>query len=230
MTGPRTGINWMNLPFADPPADSRAREFVAWSRSYLTHPHPGLGRPGPVCPFAAPAIAHRHLWAAFVDSRNSPYTDNDDDAMTPLVDDMYELFVTLTGRRPGKVPHALVTVFEGLNDNAVIDAAQARHKTRFVEHGFMLGQFYDGCPQEGLWNRDFRPLSTPLSMLVARNMMTTDLPFLLEHREWVRAYLDTFAPKLPSALRATLADDIHASGETGITHSHRHLIGDDPAQ
>lgn len=224
-TGPRTGVDWTNLPFTDPPTDPRAREFIDWSRTYLTRPHPHLGRPGPVCPFVAPAIEHRHLWAAFID-----VSETDCNALDSIVDDMYELFDMQADHHAGKGPRALLTVFEGLPDNTVLDAIQARHKTCFVEHGFMLGQFYDGCRQEGLWNRNFRPLSAPLPMLVAREMMTTDLPFLLARREWVRAYLDTFAPRLPTTLRATLADDIYATGDIGITDNHHHLIGDEQAR
>ena len=60
----------------------------------------------------------------------------------------------------------------------------------------MIGQFYPGCAENGLWNPDFRPLDSPLPMLAIRHMVESDLPFLTretdppeERSSFLRSYL-----------------------------------------
>ncbi len=224
LTGPRSGVEWLNLFDPDQP-DSSAARLTQWSHEYLTQPHDELGRPGPVCPFISQAVAKCLLWATFLDGDVGVST------LDTVVDDMYDRFVHLTTISDWKRPHALITVLAELSDHTVIDEVHAARKTQFVERGFMLGQFYPGCSQPGLWNHDFHPLDTPWPMIVARNMMTTDLPFLIARTDWLRAYFKTFAPGLPTALRCRLADDLcdHGDAVADITANHA-LVGSELAR
>ncbi|MEO0867043.1 MAG: DUF6875 domain-containing protein, partial [Cyanobacteria bacterium J06642_11] len=58
------------------------------------------------------------------------------------------------------------------------DRIQRRLKPFFVEKRLMLGEFYPGNQSPGLHNPDFRPLQSPVPMLVIRSMTEPDLPFL----------------------------------------------------
>jgi hypothetical protein len=80
----------------------------------------------------------------------------------------------------------------------------------------MLGQFYPGCDQPGLWNKDFHPLDAPIPMLVVRTMMSTDFPFLLARPEWMTAYVKKFAPSLPAHVRDAVVSRLTAQPGTDV--------------
>ncbi len=54
------------------------------------------------------------------------------------------------------------------------------------------------------WNEEFRPLRSPIPLLVIRVMVQNDLPFLVESEKHLDAYLSNFAPELPVNLRSRL--------------------------
>ena len=58
-----------------------------------------------------------------------------------------------------------------------IQAVQRALKPRFVAQGMMLGEFFHGCPQEGLYNQLFRPLGSPYPMLAVRYLVEDDKLF-----------------------------------------------------
>ena len=202
--GPRSGLRWVSLSEAGE-AGSAARRvtdiFRGWAAEFLTRPSSELGRDGPVCPYVRPSMTRDLLWIARVPGpRPRP------EWLRTIMSDALEVYPQLpTGNgRSTSVLRALVTVFPDLDRYSVIDSVHLEFKTRFVERGAMLGQFYPGCDQPGLWNRDFRPLDAPLPMLIVRPMMTTDFPFLLERPEWMNAYVRKFAPSLPAHVRAVV--------------------------
>lgn len=227
--GTRSGTVWVDL-FGDTVEyahESSAHQLRSWAREYLTAPHPDLGRDGPVCPFVRPSITRQLFAAAFVHGQELDAT-----ILGTIVADQFEIYLELV--RPAdkdRCLKTLVTVLPDLADCSVIDVVHAEYKSRFVDRGCMLGQFYPGCPQPGLWNHDFRPLDAPLPMLVARSMMTTDFPFLMGRQDWLRAYFKNFAPGLPSMLRVALAQRMAYDGDAvdAIT-AHHALTGDEPAR
>jgi len=89
-------------------------------------------------------------------------------------------------------------------DSSPLDALQRRLKDAFVREGLMVGQFHPHCEQRGLWNEDFRPLKAPIPLLAIRRMVSSDLPFLLGSASHLSAYLDRFAPGIPSHVRRHL--------------------------
>ncbi|MEU7765782.1 DUF6875 domain-containing protein [Nocardia sp. NPDC049190] len=206
--GARSGMQPTNL-FADDRATReaehpRAAELRQWTREHLCRPHPDLGRSGPVCPYTARAIAHEYLWVAFIEGRHI-----DTEHITAVVDDMNDLFPALPPQhKPEAKIKAFLAVFPDLTDYANIDTVQNDQKTRFVDKGLMIGQFYPGCATPGLHNPDFHALDAPLPLLAIRYMAPTDFPFLNTRHEWIDTYLKIFAPSIPGFISNSLADKL----------------------
>lgn len=214
--GPRSGLQWVS--FGDtgsscPAARSTVAAFRSWAESFLTQPSDELGRDGPVCPYVRPSMRRDLLWLAQV-----PAAVPRPMWVRAIIKDALEMYPQLpTGNGSStSVLRALITVFPNLTDYSLIDEIHAEFKTEFVEQGTMLGQFYPGCDQPGLWNKDFRPLDAPMPMLVVRSMMTTDFPFLLGKPEWMNAYVRKFAPMLPAHVRAVMVGRLTARPEAYV--------------
>ncbi|MEU7769263.1 DUF6875 domain-containing protein [Nocardia sp. NPDC049190] len=228
LIGARSRVEWFDL-FSDTDESGTVVSATAilrsWVRNYLERPNDDLGRDGPVCPFVKPAAGHHALWSAIV-SGDAELTV---ERMQSVIDDAFDLFVAHMRSAVSAPQAALLVVFQDLTDNHRIDAVHSLSKDRFVAEGMMLGQFYPGCSQPGLWNRDFRPLDAPLPMLVVRNMMPSDYPFLLGKSEWLFAYLSRFGHALPIRLRRSMADYLfRAAGDTAdaITDHRVHGVED----
>ncbi len=174
----------------------------SWIREYLTEPHPELGRVGPVCPFARPALDRDMLWIATVSGEQPEFT-----KLVAELRTFRDTFLALASADgPDGLLKAVFIAFPDLVDFAFIDALQQELKPDFVDVGLMVGQFYDGCAERGLWNADFRPLQSPVPLLAIRHMVGSDFAFLNTSAPWIEAYLRRFAPTVPSPVRAALAD------------------------
>ncbi|WP_327141433.1 DUF6875 domain-containing protein [Nocardia sp. NBC_01327] len=214
--GPRSGLQWVSLGDSGsscPAARSTVAAFRSWAESFLTQPSEDLGRDGPVCPYVRPSMRRDLLWLAQV-----PAAEPQPLWLHAIIEDALEVYPELpTGNgNSTSVLRALITVFPNLTDLSLIDEMHVEFKTRFVERGAMLGQFYPGCDQPGLWNKDFRPLDAPMPMLVVRSMMTTDFPFLLDRPEWMNAYVRKFAPGLPAHVRAVMVGRLTARPDNWV--------------
>ncbi|OKK02918.1 hypothetical protein AMK26_23225 [Streptomyces sp. CB03234] len=170
------------------------RTVVEWVREYLARPHGDLGRPGPVCPYVPGALAHRGLRAVVWPDRPSGVGQ-----VVAVMRAYRDWFMGSGGAVPGVGDRrwaALLVLFPALTRDDVvwaIDGAQRALKTEFVERGLMVGEFHDGPPAvPGLWNRDFRPLRSPVPLLAMRAMVRTDLPFLRDDPRQLAAHRDRF--------------------------------------
>lgn len=206
--GTRSGVEPADLFAPDSETEGAEHPEVAelrrWARDYLCRSHPDLGRPGPVCPYTSHAIAHRYLWAAFIEGRGIGIQ-----RLVDIVDDLYDLFPSLPPRDPPDSQFkAVLAVFPDLTDYAAIDTVQRDLKTRFVDKGLMLGQFYPGCTYPGLHNPAFPALDAPLPMLAVRHMAPTDYPFLNSRPEWIDTYLRIFAPAIPGFVTTVMSDKL----------------------
>ncbi|MFE3262091.1 DUF6875 domain-containing protein [Nocardia sp. NPDC059091] len=206
IVGTRSGVEPVNLFAPDVAAGNGMHPHLAelrrWMVDYLCQSHPDLGRPGHVCPYTSHAIALRSLWAAFIPGR-----DVDRSRITAIVADLYDLFPTLPPRtEPDSKLKAVIAVFPDLTEYADIDTVQHDQKTKFVEQGLMLGQFYPGCTVPGLHNPSFPALDAPLPMLAIRYMAATDFPFLSSRHEWMNFYLKIFAPAIPKFIATAMSD------------------------
>ena len=91
-------------------------------------------------------------------------------------------------------------------DPGPLDRLQASLKTEFVRQGLMIGQFHPRCEAPGLWSPDFRPLRSPIPLLAMREMVASDLPFLVGDPDHLLAYFDRFGPDLPTQTRRFLVE------------------------
>jgi len=206
VVGIRSGVKPTNLFAPDTSTGISehpcAAELRQWTREHLCRPHPNLGRPGPVCPYIGQAISREFLWAAYFDGRHV-----DAERITAIADDLYDLFPVLPPvTEPDSVFKAVLAVFPDLTDYSDLDAVQNDQKTRFVEKGLMIGQFYPGCTVAGLRNPAFPALNAPLPMLAVRHMAPTDFLFLNTRHEWIDTYLKIFAPDIPGFIASTMSD------------------------
>ncbi len=203
--GPRTDRSWRDVyddaeRWAAQHPD--AAVLTRWIADHLVHPHPDLGRDGPVCPFIRQTTNHHALWAAVIRGGDELTVED----LSAAVLDAHALYNRLRAGESDDRRLTAVTIFPGLTRTDRIDTVHRRHKTEVVRDGLMLGQFYPGCRVPGLWNAAFRPLDAPLPMLVIRPMMTTDYPFLVARTDWLYAYFGKVAPQLPRALRWSIAE------------------------
>ncbi|WP_188189739.1 DUF6875 domain-containing protein [Nonomuraea sp. SYSU D8015] len=182
-------------------ADLRA--VVAWARAYLCRPHAELGRRGPVCPYAQASLDRGGFLLGV-----QPGGGHTVESLSALLEPYRDWFLDLAPRGgPATQVTTILVLLPGMRDaRQVIDAAQRRLKDAYVGRGLMIGEFHDGPPDKaGLWNPGFRPLHSPVPMLVIRHMVPTDLPFLLSDETHLAAYHDVFGGQVPGHLRDLVA-------------------------
>lgn len=168
-----------------------AREIAAWSRQYLTNPHPNLGRSGDVCPWVATSIRESCFYLAVIRRpQDDPGT-----AEAQLVD-LGEKLLALEPSRPRQAQFkTIVVVFTGLPEvlwRDVVLGLHRRLKPSFVDRGLMLGEFFGGYEKPGLHNPAFRPLQSPHPLIVIRSMVPNDIVFLYETKRFAQAFVRAF--------------------------------------
>ena len=152
---------------------------LGWIREFLVRPHPELGRPGPVCPFAPIALGRDTIWMAEIGDASASY-----ESIAAIIIAYRDVFLAMEPKSgPEAINKTFLIVFSSLQANgaegaAVVDRVQASLKKHFVEMGLMLGEFHAANQSPGLRNPDFRPLRSPIPMLAIRHMVDSDLPFL----------------------------------------------------
>lgn len=186
-------------------ADAPRRQIMQWVREFLARPHSDLGRSGPVCPFAPAAIGMDTIWLAEI---TDPHIDRA--GIERIIAQYREVFLELEPRTgTAAMNKAVMVVFPNLGaDGArVVDEIQAELKAHFVDVGLMLGEFHATNEAPGLRNPDFRPLRSPIPMLVMRNMVDSDLPFLrrsIDPPGLRSAYLRSFLRRLGSVVSRSM--------------------------
>ena len=73
--------------------------------------------------------------------------------------------------------------------------AQQNAKPRFVNCGYMIGEFYPGHPMGGLHDPRFRPLDAAVPALAVRHMHVFDAQFLSGTPAFEAAYLRRFGDR-----------------------------------
>ncbi len=182
-------------------------ETIGWVRKFLARPHPELGRSGPVCPFTPMALELDTMWMTEIkDSAPDPQRIYD------VIEQCRKVFMD-TEPRDGAmaINKVIMVVFSGLGPDAApwIDEMQAKLKPNFVDIGLMLGEFHSQNDTPGLRNPDFRPLRSPIPMLVIRHMVESDLPFMkrdVDRPEVRISYLRSYLRQLGTSIRRTYFD------------------------
>ena len=177
------------------------RQITSWAREYLCKPNPSLGRDGPVCPFVERALDLNLFFLTAL--RRQAITQGE---VFGIVQKYREWYNEIDPREGWRTQYKTILILlPGISSEEatlLIDGTQRMLKPEFVEHGLMIGQFHAGPPQEpGLWNPDFRPFNSPIPMLVIRQMVPTDLPFLNKEEHFVVSYLKRFGDHLPETLK-----------------------------
>ncbi len=190
------------------PGDDRLQVILDWSRDFLVARHPELGRTGPVCPYTSPSLRRNLFYLA------APTGATEVDQLAALLDTFrlrYQEMAAELSEEDGELLTFVIVLpdFDHA-DSTQLDALQHRIKDDFVRDGLMIGQFHPHCEEPGLWNKQFRPLRAPIPLLAMRRMLAFDLPFLIESGSHLDAYLERFAPLIPSRIRAQLTARISA--------------------
>ena len=162
------------------------RAVAEWLDGYVSKPDPAVGRSGEVCPWTRHTIDLGKLELSPIASRDATETD-------AILRALLERF---TATEPTKGADAsfrsLIGVFYDLEPEsaaAFMVAAHTRSKPAFLDRGLMLGEFYPTCDKPGLRSKAYRPLRSPVPLLVVRQMVEADIEFLLDKDEFVEAYL-----------------------------------------
>jgi hypothetical protein len=183
-----------------------ARAAAAWAQSYLAQPHPDLGRAGLVCPFVPRALASSMFFCAV--RRGGDLSPSDIAATVARYRDWFMALEPHDG--PMAQYKTILILFPDILDEdlaRLIDGPQAALKHSFVEQGLMIGQFHNRPPDSpGLWNPAFRPLVSDIPMLVIRNMVSSDLPFLTSAPEFLSAYQQRFGDRLTARQRQMITE------------------------
>lgn len=181
------------IPFGEASSDPAFADVVDWIVQFLCAPHADVGRLGDVCPFARSAVLRKSIaffsnWSADADAFEQEVAAHREDfGQSGGMLDTYRCRI-IVPMRIANAAHA-------------VERVQQRLKPSFVERHLMIGQFFPGCEEPGLWNRSFRPLQAPVPLLAIRNMVPTDIAFLYDNAHYVRLYLEKFGGRGRIALR-----------------------------
>ncbi|WDZ82963.1 DUF6875 domain-containing protein [Micromonospora cathayae] len=195
-------------------AVTQLRSVVDWAREYLCEPHPELGRKGPVCPYAQGSLDRDIFYLAV--HRGTTIEPDELDLVLAGYREWFRLLEP-HGGPAAQFKTILLTLPDLSADQAreIVDRTQQRLKPMYTEQGLMLGEFHDGPPDKGgLWNTEFRPLRSPVPMLVVRHMVASDLPFLVDDPVTFAGYLRHFAHSGPAPLRRQVAAAAQLHGMT----------------
>lgn len=189
------------------PYQARIRE---WATTYLAAPHPELGREGAVCPFTPTSIRKEAFWVGCADFPDITELDIEKTTVN-MVTRFLQLPPTA---EPDTLFKTILILFPAVTDYSLIGQVQRRLKDKFVSQGLMIGQFYPGCEEPGIWNSRFKPMQSPFALLAIRHMVSNDFPFLIEKADWVADYLKRFAPDIPASIRSMIVARFDTQGRS----------------
>lgn len=181
---------------------------VGWARAYLNNPHPELGREGVVCPYTKRSMVKELFLLA--EPQHGAEAAQSRAAVLRYRDWYFDLAKEL--KDENRTFLAILIPFPDFKTDTPtpLDELQDSLKPEFIVHGLMIGEFHPLCDSPGLWNEEFRPLRSPVPLLVIRRMVPFDLPFLLDDQLQISSYLKHFASAIPEDLREELATKAYA--------------------
>lgn len=150
---------------------------LSWIRNFVAKPNADLGRSGPVCPFLPRALKQDSVMFQTINAGELAA-----DQIDELVKQYASLFlITEPTKGNARLNKTIVLIFQGIEERSVRETIELTHqrlKPYFVERGLMLGEFHKDHQAGGVRNENFRPLQSPLPLLVIRYMVPSDLTFL----------------------------------------------------
>lgn len=181
------------LSFEEASVSKDLAKVISWIEHFLSNPHADLGRAGDVCPFARTAMLKQSI----------EFYLNHSESVQDLSRDI-EMHMEQFHRSDTDhdIYRCRIVVPTHLEEAAsAVEYVQKRLKPGFVERRLMVGQFYRGCEEPGLWNRHFRPLQSPVPLIAIRHMVPTDIAFLYNNERYTRTYLEEFGRRGHIALQ-----------------------------
>ena len=162
-----------------------------WIDEFLCSPHPSLGRIGNVCPFTREAIDKDSIYFS-IEKSVCLNQEHEIKKITSQIGLFKQLIIN--NHEEYKV---IINAYPYIRKSEYIkiELIQNELKPLFVEESLMIGQFYPGCKEKGLWNDNFFPLDSPISLLAIRNMAITDVAFLMSNDCFLEKYLQVFGKK-----------------------------------
>jgi hypothetical protein len=180
------------------------RAVADWITSFAVKPHKDLGRTGPVCPFVPRSLERKTLWLAL-----EHVADRSTHDLVELIEGYKSQFL-----------HAQPTSGDDAIFKSIVivlaDLSPARAKEFFsdilehvaapsyVDDGLVLGGFYEGNEGTAIYNRSFRPFTSPVPFLLMRSAVISDWKFFLDNEEWLKYWARRFGATAVQALAEEL--------------------------
>ena len=166
-------------------------EAFDWVQQYLGCPHPELGRDGPVCPFAQPAIEADQLAVTL--------SEDDGESRVRLRGVLLRLAATFSARLREETQSmyaSLVVVFPRLGAERfdLLDDLQGELKTSLMCSGIMVTSLHPRSEKPALRNPEFHVLRAPFAGFAFRRMDVRDIVFLEHNRKVFAHYRARFGP------------------------------------
>jgi hypothetical protein len=203
-------------------------EIRQWLKSFVARPHPDVGRPGSVCPFVPRGLKLNYIRLKVIREQNL-VQQQIAEIILPYLNTFRELEPK---EGDAALSKAILFIFPNIShDDAprLIDSVHKQLKPFFVESGLMLGEFHNRTESPGLHNPNFRPLRSPIPMLVIRPMTEADLTFLIDENPYLRikyleaylkhmklAYVQEFEQKIRDESKLMQASELLASARAEI--------------
>ncbi len=156
-----------------------------WVKTFLMNTHPELGRPGPVCPFT-PQSYRLDTIILGVSDMTSP----DQELVTAGMRHCFAEFEKIPSTPANAQFRTIIIGFPGLDTPEGIQSlyrGMAPLKFYTSLKGMMYAVVYPGNQAKGIWNPDFRPLIAPIPMIIIRQVVLNDTPFVIGN-PWILPY------------------------------------------
>jgi hypothetical protein len=164
-----------------------------WLTTYISRPHPDLGRPGAVCPYV-PA-ARRYNLVVVLGRAWEERTHAPDTAAETFIRDAVDAYASW--RWPESHPglRSVIAVSRSMPRRTwrLLDTAQSRLKSEMAERGLMIGTFHLDSTMPAAHNQGFAPSTAPYPLVAVRAISQHDLWFLHRSADHFAAYRQWFA-------------------------------------
>jgi hypothetical protein len=175
-----------------------------WAENFLTKPNKKLGRAGPVCPFAGPSLERKTFWLTA-----HPAALPEQSELEEIVMGYRQWFLDIPSPSTEDAQYKTILILlpniPSDHFASIIDKTQKALKPAFLREKLMIGQFHSLCEEPGVQNPAFRPLHSPVPMLVIRYMTSGDIVFMKNedgqyNPDFLNTYLNTFGKGLPGTM------------------------------
>ncbi|MEQ1975970.1 DUF6875 domain-containing protein [Xenorhabdus sp. SGI240] len=194
--------------------DTRDIKTIAqWCIDYLCNPHTDLGRSGVVCPFSPTSMKKETFWITEVKTKGMT-----EDKIKKHILNLLNLFLDKEPRTGDSTQFkTIVSIWSDISPEENIARLHHEMKPLFLRNGLMLGEFFNLCSKGGLRNPNFKPLRSPVPLLVVREMLEFDIAFLSESKEHVSEYIRKYGEKGFIAIEKMLNNKKIELGEKQIS-------------